>query len=71
MELLIRNIKAKGDIKLISDLAARLGLTTTKLSLEELEDIDDIRLYKEAKKNDDGYRINLNDYIKQRKAKNG
>ena len=39
MELLIRNIKAKGDIKLISDLAERLGLKTTQLSLEEKEDI--------------------------------
>lgn len=39
MELLIRNIKAKGDIKLISELAARLGLKTTQLSLEEKEEI--------------------------------
>jgi hypothetical protein len=39
MELLIRNIKAKGDIKLISELAERLGLITTQLSLEEKEEI--------------------------------
>ena len=39
--------------------------------LEELEEIEDIRIYDEAKKGDDGVRINLDDYIKQRKAKNG
>jgi hypothetical protein len=39
--------------------------------LEELEEIEDIRMYDEAKKADDGVRINLDDYIKQRKAKNG
>ncbi len=33
--------------------------------------MEDIRLYEEAKKSDDGYRISLDDYIKQRKAKNG
>lgn len=39
MELLIRNIKAKKDIKLIRELAERLGLKTSELSLEEKEDI--------------------------------
>jgi hypothetical protein len=39
MELLIRNIKAKADIKLISELAERLGLITTQLTLEEKEEI--------------------------------
>ncbi len=39
--------------------------------LEELEDMEDIRLYDEAKKNDDGFRISLDDYVKQREAKNG
>ncbi|HXB12086.1 MAG TPA: hypothetical protein VNZ45_08890 [Bacteroidia bacterium] len=39
MELLIRNIKAKQDIRLFNELAARLGLKTTQLSLEEKEDI--------------------------------
>ncbi|HTA26488.1 MAG TPA: hypothetical protein VK809_01775 [Bacteroidia bacterium] len=39
MELLIRNIKAKADIKLISELAERLGLMTTQLTLEEKEEI--------------------------------
>lgn len=39
MELLISNIKAKQDMKLLSELAARLGLKITKLSLEEKENI--------------------------------
>jgi hypothetical protein len=37
--------------------------------LEELEEADDIRAFDEAKKNDDGYRISLDDYMKKRKAK--
>lgn len=50
MELLIRNIKAKGDIKLISELAARLGLKTSQLSLEEKEDIGLAIAIKEGRK---------------------
>ena len=34
--------------------------------IEELEDIDDVRLYDEAKKEDDGWRISLADYEKYR-----
>jgi PHD/YefM family antitoxin component YafN of YafNO toxin-antitoxin module len=37
--------------------------------LEELEELEDIRLYDEAKKEDDGTRISFDDYLKQRKAK--
>ncbi len=40
-------------------------------SIEELEDLEDVRLYDEAKKEDDGERILLSDYLKKRKAKNG
>ncbi|NPA36167.1 MAG: hypothetical protein GXO47_04895 [Chlorobi bacterium] len=35
--------------------------------LEELEELEDIRLYDEAKKEDDGDRILLSDYMKKRK----
>nr|MBK9653487.1 hypothetical protein [Bacteroidota bacterium] len=38
--------------------------------MEELEDLEDIRLYDEAKKDDDGEPILFSDYIKNRKAKN-
>ena len=38
--------------------------------IEELEDLEDIRLYDEAKKDDDGTRILLRDYIIKRKNKN-
>jgi len=39
--------------------------------LEELEDQDDVRSYDEAKKEDNGERISLSDYIKIRKGRNG
>ncbi len=38
--------------------------------MEELDEIEDIRLYDEAKKNDDGVRILFSDYLKNRKKKN-
>lgn len=37
--------------------------------LEEIEEIEDIKLYDETKKNDTGERILLSDYIKKRKQK--
>ena len=39
--------------------------------LEDLEELEDIRLYDKAKQSDDGKRILLTDYLKNRKAKNG
>ncbi|HAL83971.1 MAG TPA: hypothetical protein DCO83_18460 [Mucilaginibacter sp.] len=39
--------------------------------MEELEDIEDVRLYDEAKKNDTGKRILFSDYLKNRKQKKG
>jgi hypothetical protein len=36
--------------------------------IEELEDVEDVRLYDEAQKEDDGKRILFSDYLKQRKA---
>ena len=38
--------------------------------MEELEELEDIRLYDEAKKEDTGDRISFSDYVKNRKAKN-
>jgi len=38
--------------------------------MEELEDMEDVRLYDEAKKNDTGERVSFSDYLKSRKAKN-
>jgi hypothetical protein len=38
--------------------------------MEELEDIEDVNLYDEAKKNDNGERILFSDYLKNRKSKN-
>jgi PHD/YefM family antitoxin component YafN of YafNO toxin-antitoxin module len=39
--------------------------------MEELEELDDIKLYDEAKKEDTGERILFSDYLKIRKQKNG
>ena len=37
--------------------------------MEELEELEDIKLYDEAKKNDTGERILFSDYLKNRKQK--
>jgi PHD/YefM family antitoxin component YafN of YafNO toxin-antitoxin module len=37
--------------------------------MEELEDLEDVRLYDEAKKNDTGERIPMNDVFKMIEAK--
>ena len=37
--------------------------------IEKLEDLEDVRLYDEAKREDDGYRISFDDYLKTRKSK--
>ena len=37
--------------------------------IEKLEDLEDVRLYDEAKREDDGYRISFEDYIKTRESK--
>jgi hypothetical protein len=52
MELVIRNIKSKTDLKFFQQLAKRLGLKTTKLTDEEKEDIGMGKAIKEAKKGD-------------------
>lgn len=40
------------------------------LIMEELDELEDIKLYDQAKKNDNGNRILFSDYIKNRKSKN-
>jgi hypothetical protein len=37
--------------------------------IEQLEDLHDIKLYDEAKRDDDGSRISLEDYMKSRGSK--
>jgi PHD/YefM family antitoxin component YafN of YafNO toxin-antitoxin module len=39
--------------------------------MDELEELEDIRLYDEAKKEDTGERILFSDYLKTRKQDNG
>jgi PHD/YefM family antitoxin component YafN of YafNO toxin-antitoxin module len=38
--------------------------------MEELEELEDLKLYDEAKKEDTGERILFSEYVKNRKAKN-
>jgi hypothetical protein len=37
--------------------------------LDELDELEDIRLYDEAKQNDDGTRILFSDYLRKRRKK--
>ena len=37
--------------------------------MEKLEDLEDVRLYDQAKREDDGYRISFEDYMKTRERK--
>lgn len=39
--------------------------------MEELEELEDVRLYDEAKKEDTGERMLFSDYLNSRKAKHG
>lgn len=51
-----------------------LVLLTTKefeAIIEELEELEDVKLYDEAKKADDGERTLFSDYLKNRKITNG
>ena len=52
-------------------LAVILPIKDYERMVEELEDLEDIRLYDEAKKEDDGKRVLFSDYLKKRKGKNG
>ena len=56
--------------KLFLEFIQTLDYVEIGKSIEELEDMEDIRLYDQAKKEDNGERILLSDYIKKRKAKN-
>ena len=46
-----------------------LPLDEFEAMIEELEDLEDVRLYDQAKQEDDGSRISLDEYMNQRKAR--
>lgn len=48
-------------------LAVILPIKDYQKMVDDLEDLEDIRLYDEAKKEDDGKRITLTDYLKNRR----
>jgi len=47
-----------------------LPMKDFKAIMEELEELEEIKLYDEAKKEDNGERILFSEYLKNRKAKN-
>jgi len=51
-------------------ISAVLSMKDFKAIMDELEELEDIKLYDEAKKQDTGERILFSDYLKNRKAKN-
>ena len=51
-------------------ISAVIPINEFKTIMEELEDLEDIKLYDEAKKEDNGERILFSDYVKNRKEKN-
>ncbi len=46
-----------------------LSMKQYKKLIKKLEDLEDVRLYDEAKREDDGYRISFDDYMKTRESK--
>lgn len=50
-------------------LSVVLSIKDYQKIMEELEELEDIRLYDQAKKNDDGKRTFFTDYLKKRKKK--
>lgn len=52
-------------------LSVILSMTEFMSIINELEDIEDVKLYDDAKKTDDGQRILLSEYRKQRQFRNG
>ena len=47
-----------------------LSINEFDIIMEELEELEDVKLYDEVKKEDTGDRILFSDYLKDRKAKN-
>ena len=47
-----------------------LSIKEFKAMMEELEDLDDVRLYDEAQAEDTGERILFSDYLKKRRKSN-
>lgn len=50
--------------------AVILTMDDYKKMVDELETANDVRLYDEAKKEDDGERVLFDDYLRSRKLKN-
>jgi hypothetical protein len=51
-------------------IAVILPMSNYKKMLDDLDELEDIKLYDKAKKEDDGKRISFADYLLKRQAKN-
>ena len=51
--------------------AVLISMRDYKKMIDEMEELDDIRTFDKAKKEDEGGRILFSDYLKKRRAKNG
>ncbi len=51
-------------------ISAILSMKEFNMLIDEFEELEDIKLYDEAKKEDTGERILFSEYLKNRKAKN-
>ncbi|TPG38826.1 type II toxin-antitoxin system Phd/YefM family antitoxin [Flavobacterium pectinovorum] len=49
--------------------AVLLPIKQYKKLLEKLEDLEDLKLYDEAKRNDGGFKISFEDYVKTREVR--
>ena len=63
-EVLSLNPKYEKDDK--GNSIVKLPLSEYNMIIEELEELEDLRLYDESNSNDDGTRVNLNDYLQGR-----
>ncbi len=52
-------------------ISAIISMNEFNSLMEELDDLEDIKLYDDQKKEDKGDRILFSDYLKNRKFKNG
>jgi hypothetical protein len=66
METLLLQSKSKKDMKMVAELAKKIGLSTYHVSKEEMEDIG---LAKAMKKGRTGEYINTETFLKKLKAK--
>ena len=67
----IKDDKLAFFLELIQSFDDFVSIEQTERMLEELEDLEDVKLYDEAKLEDNGQGIAFSDYLVKRQSKNG